>query len=129
MVGDVIETARRDPAGAHHHVACNRVIAIKAFTYGNPGGGGRDDIGKAPDRHVSEARLPGREEVPILHRIAKCGIGDIIRRQGEALDFEQYLTFFQRALLMLSHLGASEIGLVGEQAGNGDRSVHDDLAG
>ena len=41
-----------------------------------------------PDGHTAKACICGGEEVPILHLVAKSGVGDIVGRQGKRIDLE-----------------------------------------
>ena len=55
------------------------------------------DLGHTPDRHNALARDIAGEELPIFQDIARCGIGDVIRGQGKALQAQPRHAGRQRA--------------------------------
>ncbi|MNP50540.1 hypothetical protein D3C76_1448100 [compost metagenome] len=50
-------------------------------------------LGEAPDRDDAHPFLPRRKELPIAHRLAQGGIGDVVGGEGEAVDTQQRLPF------------------------------------
>ena len=49
------------------------------------------DAGVAPDIQFPPFRVRGREEVPVVHRLAEHRVGDVVRCQPEGLDAKQGL--------------------------------------
>ena len=53
------------------------------------------DVGVAPHIQLSPVRVRGREEIPVLHRLAEHGVGDVVRGKPEGLDAQQRLSVFR----------------------------------
>ncbi|MNT04531.1 hypothetical protein D3C72_1391110 [compost metagenome] len=86
----IVEAARGDALGLHADMAGDGEVAIEAFARGDAVDGGRDYIGEAPHRHVAPLRLARGEELPILHGLAKGGVGDVVGGQRKAVQAQQH---------------------------------------
>ncbi len=105
---DIHETTGADPAGLHREVFRYRKVSIDFHARLHAAGTRLGHCRKTPDRHPPPSGLGGGKEIPIAHRFAKRGIGDIIGRQGERIDAQARLALAERGLFSLLPAGFAE---------------------
>jgi hypothetical protein len=106
--GDVGEAVLADAVGPDHEVGRGREVPVHPPAGREPVVLGGGDVGKAPDRDPPPPGL-GREEVPVVHRVAEDGVGDVVGGQAEARDLEQRFTLSGLRWLTLDEAGRVQI--------------------
>ena len=75
------------------------------------------DLGEAPHRDAPPA-VSGREEVPVGHRLAEDGVGDVVRRQAKGPDAKEGLSGFERRQRGIGDAALVEIVALDEEVGH-----------
>jgi hypothetical protein len=103
--GRIDEALLVDAVGDHRHMAGARQISIHSHTRCQIGVPRILDVGVSPDIQLSPLRVRGREEVPVVHRLAEDGVGDVVHRQPERLDAKQSLAVVRRRRIAVQEPG------------------------
>ena len=99
---------RADALGPHDEMGRHRQVAVDALAFGQRGHGRPRHVRAAPDGNAPPAGL-GREEVPVAHRVARDGVGDVVRGEREAVDPELDLARSELGERLLGEAGAPQV--------------------
>ena len=81
------------------------------------------DAAEAPHRHLPPVLLRRREELPVAHRVAEGGIGDVVGREGEGVDADPHLAGREGRVLADVQAGLGQRGLADDEFGGGHGRV------
>ena len=91
------EPVRAHTRGLHHEVRAHRQVTVDAPAH-------RDTVcsrlghgGKAPNRDAAPGGVLGGKKLPVLHRLTKGGIGDVVGSQGEVSHLQARLAVGERS--------------------------------
>ena len=108
--GGVDESLLVDAVWDDQQVAGARQVAVDADALRQVGVPRLLDVGVAPDVELSPVRVRGGEEVPVVHRFAEHGVGDVVRGQPERLDAKEGLSVFGRRRVSVQKAGLMQVG-------------------
>ena len=108
MLGRLHKTQGRQPGGFQHHAAGHGEIAIHALAHHNTRVGRLRHIAEAPYRNAAPALFTRRIEVPVMHGVAKDGVGDVVGRECELVYAYPDLAGFEWQINVLAHGGIGQ---------------------
>ncbi|MDT4835016.1 hypothetical protein FQZ97_686700 [compost metagenome] len=112
------EARGREPVGAEHRARGHRPVAVEPFAHGHARVQRLHHAREAPHRDAAPAFFLGGKELPVAHRIAEGGVGDVVGGERKAVDAHAHLAVGQRP-----------VGGVGVQARGGQLVFADQEVG
>ena len=92
VLGAVDEAAGIGACRLHDQLVGEREVAVEALADLHRLVARLDRLAEAPHRQAAGGRIAAGEEVPVAHRLAEGGVGDVVRGQGERVDPHSHLS-------------------------------------